>query len=168
MENLTITFKRTKEELRTYSIFSAIDRKPFRKRMEYIGPIMGIVFFVLAIIFFNPIFLILGIFLSLFSYMMRRTVKKSSDLIYDKQNLGDIEITMTFNEDGFLTSFGGESRDITYDSLSSVYIRNKDIIIYVSKYSGLYINKESQNEETISQITQLLTTAIPDKIKTFN
>ena len=145
MENPTITIKRTKEELRTYNIFSAIERRPFRRVMEYVGPLMGVGSAVIFVIFSDPVFLILGLFLGFYSFMMRRTIKKSSDQSYDTNNLGDIEITMTFSKDSFLTSFGEESKDIEYESLFRVYIRENDMIIYVSKFSGLYINKKSNS-----------------------
>jgi len=167
MENNSIVINRTKEELRRYSVFSAIERRPLRKLMEYLGPLLGVALIVFFVIYSDILFLIMGLFLGFYPFMLRRMIKKSSDLSFDKNNLNNFEITISFNKDSFSTLSGDASQEIKYDDLFRIYSREKDMIIYISKFSGLYINKESYSEEVVSTIMSLIETAVPDKIKTF-
>ena len=167
MENQSIIIKRTKDELRRYNVFSTIERRPLRKAMEYIGPITGLIFIILFLLFSNIVFLVIGLFFALYPLMLRRMIMKFSDLSYDSNSLSRFEIDIAFNETGFSTSSGDLTKDIQYDDLFLIYIREKDMIIYITKFSGLYINKDSYSEEVISNIVSLIKNAVPDKIKTF-
>lgn len=167
MESTTIEINRTKEELKRYSIFSAIERRPFRRAMEYVGPILGVILIGLFFILPDVIFLLLGVFLTVYPFMLRRMVTKSSNSSYDKNNLKDYKINITFNKDSFSTTSSDTTQDIKYSDIFRVYIREKDMIIYVSKFSGLYINRESYSDEVINIIISLLKTAVSDKLKTF-
>lgn len=167
MESTKIVINRTKEDLKRYNIFSAIERRPVRKIMEYLGPILGVIFLVLFVIFFDVIFLLIGLFLGFYPFMLRRMITKSSNSSYDVNNLKDYEINIEFTEDSFSTSSGDSNQVIQYSDLFLVYVREKDLIIYVSKFSGLYINRESYSEDVTKKIISLIETVIPDKIKTF-
>jgi|LGOV01.1.fsa_nt_gb hypothetical protein len=167
MDNPTIKIKRTKEELRTYNIFSSILRRPIRRLLEYIGPVMGVVFIVLFFTSNSVIFILIGLFLGAYPYMLRRTVKRYSDISYDSNNQGDNEITLTFSKYSFTSSIGETIQDIGYNSLYCIYQREKDMIIYLTQFSGIYISKASYSEEVIQRINSLIETAIPDKIITF-
>lgn len=167
MENQTIKINRTKEELRIYNVFSAIERRPLRRAMEYIGPVLGVILVVLFVIFKDIILLIVGLFFGLYPFMMRRTIRRSSDLSFDANNLKDYEINITFSKDYFSTSTSDAVQKILYNDLFRVYFRENDIVLYVSKFSGLYINKLTLTDEEVANISSFLQNAIPDKIKTF-
>jgi len=164
MDNPRIVIKRTKEELRRYNIFSAIDNKPFRRILQFAGPALGLVELGIYIFWIpNIVNLIVGAFLMFYPFIIRRSVIKASDQNYDANNMQDYEIIVTFNEDNFISETDIVCQKIMYSEIFKIYNRKEDIILYLNKYSGLFLSKSAYSEDTIAKIIELLQQAIPEK-----
>lgn len=164
MDNPKILIKRTKEDLRRYNIFSAIDRRPLRKILNYAGPMLGLVQVGIYIFWVpSPVNLIIGAFLALYPLIIRFSVIRASDQSFEHNNLQDYEVYVTFNEDNFISETDIVCQKIMYDEVYRVFNRKDDIILYLNKYSGLFISKKAYDEETIKRIIKVLYNAIPDK-----
>lgn len=164
MDNPKIRIQRTKEELRRYNLFSAIERRPLRKILKYLGPLLGLA--QLAIYFFwvqNPANLMIGALLAFYPLITRYSVIRASDQAFERNNLQDYEIFITFNEDNFISETDIVCQKIMYSEVFRVFNRKNDIILYLDKYSGLYISKEPYDEQTINQILDIIRNAIPEK-----
>lgn len=165
MENPTIIIKRTKEELRTYNLFSAIIRRPFRRTLQFIIPALGLLQISIYIFWVrSPLNLAIGAFLIIYPFLTRYQILRASDQSYERNNLQDYEINITFNEDNFTTENELLCQKLMFDEMYQVYVRKEDIILYVSKNSGLYISRASYDEKVINQILTILENAIPEKI----
>ncbi len=164
MDNPKIIIKRTKEELRRYNIFSAIDRRPLRKILQYAGPLLGLG--QVGIYFFwvpNPVNLLIGAFLALYPFIIRYSVIRASDQSFVQNNLEDYEVAVTFNEDNFISETEFVCQKIMYSEIFRVFNRKSDIILYLDRYSGLFISKLAYDKETIDRITHILLEKIPEK-----
>ncbi len=166
MEYPSIRIKRTKEELQKYNMFSNIYRSKFRTIVFFTTPFFGLAQ-VFIYFFVSPSFLLLLLALFLISYpfMMLRAIKKSSDVSYESNNLADYEIKLTFKEDHILTEQGSDSSELRYIDFYSVYNRKQEIIIYITKQSGLYLSKSAYDEETVANILAVLHEKVPGLFK---
>lgn len=164
MDNPIIKIRRTKEELRKYNVFSAIEMRPIRRMFQYAGPILGIM--QLVIYYFwvqSTANLLIGAFLAIYPFLTRYSIIRASDQSYDRNNLGDYELTVSFNEDSFISETDVVCQKFMYRDVYKVYNRKDDLIVFLDKYSGLYISKKPYEKETIDNIVKLLIDAIPEK-----
>jgi hypothetical protein len=164
MDNPKIIIRRTKEELRRYNVFSAIDRRPMRKILQFAGPALGLL--QLGIYFFwvpNTVNLFIGAFLAIYPFIIRYSVIRASDRNYDANNLEDYEVTVTFNEDNFISETDVVCQKIMYSEIFRVFDRKEDIILYLNRYSGLYISKLAYDEHTVDNILSILKRIVPEK-----
>ena len=164
MDNPRIVIKRTKEELRRYNIFSAIDRRPLRKILQYVGPLFGLVQVGIYIFWVpNLLNLVIGAFLALYPFIIRFSVIRASDQNFDRNNLQDYEVIVTFNEDNFISETDIVCQKIMYSEIFRVFNRKDEVILYLNRYSGLYISKAAYDEHTMNRILELLKQSIPEK-----
>ncbi|AIO18154.1 hypothetical protein KQ51_00252 [Candidatus Izimaplasma bacterium HR1] len=164
MDNPRITIKRTKEELRRYNIFSAIERRPLRRILQYLGPLLGLVQVGIYIFWVpNTLNLVIGAFLALYPFVIRYSVIRASDKNFDRNNLQDYEVYVTFNEDNFISETDVVCQKIMYSEIFKVYNRKEDIILFLNRYSGLYISKSAYDEHIVTRIIELIQQSIPEK-----
>jgi hypothetical protein len=164
MDNPRIIIKRTKEELRRYNVFSAIDRRPLRKILQYLGPALGLV--QVGIYFFwvqNAVNLMIGAFLALYPFIIRYSVIRASDQSFERNNLQDYEVIVTFNDDNFISETDIVCQKIMYSEIYKVFNRKEDIILYLNRHSGLFISKNAYDEATVKKILETLHKAVPEK-----
>ncbi len=164
MDNPKILIKRSKEELRRYNLFSAIEQRPIRRILNFAGPFLGLLQFAIYILWVpNPINLLIGVFLTLYPFIIRFSVIRASDRAFEQGKLQDYEVYITFNEDNFISETDVVCQKIMYPEVYKVFNRRDDLIIYIGKYSGLYISKASYSEDTVTRIIDILKKAIPEK-----
>ena len=164
MDNPKIIIKRTKEELRRYNLFSSIDRSPFRKTLQFLAPVLGVVQLVIYFFWIPSLAnLIIGAFLIVYPFIIRRSIKKASDQNYDSNNLEDYEVTITFNGDNFISETDTICQKVMYSEIYKIYIRRTDIILFLNRESGLFLSRDAYSEETINTIISILKDSVPDK-----
>ena len=157
MNNPTLLIKRSKEDLRRFNIFHNVERHIVMRVMTYLGPMFGISqMIIFTFIIRDYLYLAIGVFLLIYPFFIRRTIRNSSDQSFEQNNIGELEIKMTFNDDEFVIENDTNSKAIKYSDIFKIYNKRQDIFIYLDKQTGLSITKEYFEPEVIERILELL------------
>lgn len=162
MNEITYTYKRTKEDFLAHTIWHRFFKSPFSIIMNFVFPIVAIFIAVMSfwyetdiVVYIAVVYLILMPFLNL--YIIKSRINK----MFENPDLKIDETTFTYTKEGVNTTSEKGELLLEWIFIKRVYVVNNYIYVYVDRVNSFLINRDFIGEDNAQAILRLFEENLP-------
>lgn len=162
MNEVTYTYKRTKEDFLAHTIWHRFFKSPLGMIMNFVFPVIAL--FLLIASFFlptDPVVYIAYGYLLVLPFLNYYLIKLRINRMFQNPELQIDETTFTYTETGVKTASERGELELEWIYIKNVYVVKDYIYVYVDRINSFLINKNHVGEQNIKTILELFEKHLP-------
>ena len=162
MNEITYTYKRTKEDVMTHTIWHRFFKSPFSIILNFVFPVMALFLIITSIwLPVDMLFYIATIYLILMPFVNLWLIRMRINRLFDNPEMDMEETTFTYTTEGIKTESVRGELLLEWEFIRNVYVVKNYIYVYVDRINSFLINQDAIGETMSKQILDLFDEHLP-------